>query len=151
METGPLGRLETLSVDAESEHQCLSGLDDAARSICHGSLGGHPAMVSTRQKRVVFWFLVLLLVWAGYYALKLSLIGVPEDYPQIEEHFKYGSLGTDNLRRGLPYWIWKVLPEMFPQLLPQNGKSGYAAFGLTVEPGKDRPIGFSKRRIWGSD
>jgi hypothetical protein len=37
--------------------------------------------------------------------------GTPEEFAG-EEHFKYGSIGSDNLTRGLPYWIWKVLPQM---------------------------------------
>jgi hypothetical protein len=97
--------------------------------------------------------LLLLLVLAilgliGAYRLWQNRFGVPEDFVRAEEHFKYGSIGSDNLTRGLPYWIWKVLPEMFPDLLPPTGKGGYEAFGLIVEPGKDRPIGFSKRTIW---
>jgi hypothetical protein len=45
---------------------------------------------------------------------------------------------------GIPYWIFKVLPEMFPEKLP--GK-GLASLGLIEEPGRDLPIGFSKRRV----
>lgn len=74
-----------------------------------------------------------------------------------QEHFKYGSVGSDTLRQGFPYWIWKVLPIMFAEDLPQNGKPGYEAFGLIVErdrdsrPVEDRPVGFSKRRVAGLD
>lgn len=75
-----------------------------------------------------------------------------------EEHFKYGSIGSDTLRQGFPYWIWKVLPIMFADALPKNEKKeGYDAFGLIVEsdrdgnPIEDRPVGFSKRRVAGLD
>jgi len=95
----------------------------------------------------------LLLVFSALgitaYALWQNRFGVPEEFA-AEDHFKYGSIGSDNLTGGLPYWIWKVLPEMFPQYLPANDKRGYEAFGLIAEPGKDRPIGFSKRTIWKS-
>jgi hypothetical protein len=97
------------------------------------------------KKSLLLLFLILVLI--GAYLLWKHRLGVPEEFADAE-HFKYGSIGADNLTGGLPYWIWKVLPDMFPQYLPQNGKRGYEAFGLVVEPGKDRPIGVSKRMFW---
>jgi mono/diheme cytochrome c family protein len=42
---------------------------------------------------------------------------------------------------------------MFPEHLPGGGRAGtgYDAFGMIAEPGMDRPIGFSKRRVLGLD
>jgi len=77
------------------------------------------------------------------------LHGTPTSYSDIEEHFKYGSIGSDNLRGGLPYWILKVLPDIFPTHPLLKGKTGYEAFGLIEEAEKDRPVGFSKRRVGG--
>lgn len=68
----------------------------------------------------------------------------PEIHPHILEHFKYGSIGAEE-RAGVPYWIWRVLPELFPQHLPQRPGNGYERFGLVFEPGKQRPIGSSLR------
>ena len=34
-----------------------------------------------------------------------------------EEHFLYGSVGTE-AEQGVPYWIWLVLPRIFPEYLP---------------------------------
>jgi hypothetical protein len=101
-------------------------------------------------KKIILFALLLLAVLGliKAYWLWQDRFGVPQDFASKEDHFKYGSIGSDNLTRGLPYWIWKVLPEMFPDLLPPTGKGGYEAFGLIVEPGRDRPIGFSKRTIW---
>ena len=62
----------------------------------------------------------------------------------MEERFKYGSIGAEE-QNGLPYWIWLVLPRMFPEYLP--GPGGYASFGLPWEPGREMPIGFSKKTI----
>lgn len=62
----------------------------------------------------------------------------------IEEYFKYGSIGAEN-QSGLPYWIWLVLPRMFPEYLP--GPGGYASFGLPWEQGREMPIGFTKKTI----
>ena len=66
----------------------------------------------------------------------------PVDYADITEHFKYGSIGSEPAS-GIPYWIFKVMPDMFPEKLP----GGYASLGLIEEPGRDLPIGFSKRRV----
>jgi mono/diheme cytochrome c family protein len=72
----------------------------------------------------------------------------PVDYEAIEQHFKYGSIGSEPAS-GLPYWVWKVLPEMFAEKLP--GQGGYASFGFLYEEGRDLPIGVSRRRVQGID
>ena len=41
-----------------------------------------------------------------------------------DEHFKYASVGIEQ-QEGLPYWIWQVLPRMFPETLP--GPGGYTS------------------------
>jgi cytochrome c5 len=61
------------------------------------------------------------------------------------EHFKYGSVGIES-EEGIPYWIWQVLPRMFPDKLP----GGYASLGFLWEPGRELPIGFSKKNVLGS-
>src|SRR5690242_17038298 len=58
--------------------------------------------------------------------------------------FKYGSIGAE-WDAGIPYWIFYVLPRMFPEKLP--GPGGYAAFGVAWEPGQELPIGFTKKII----
>ena len=62
----------------------------------------------------------------------------------IEEYFKYGSIGTEK-QSGIPYWIWVVLPRVFPEHLPAPG--GYAALGMVWEAGRETPIGFSKKIV----
>lgn len=100
-----------------------------------------------KPKRIFLGIVVIsvLLVITGYLIARF----VPEkpvDYKSIEEHFKYGSIGSEPVN-GLPYWIWKVLPEMFPEKIP--GKEGYASFGFIYEEGRDLPIGVSQRRVTG--
>jgi len=72
----------------------------------------------------------------------------------------------------IPYWIWKALPAVAPpsQAIPRmyakpwNGKEGMAAFGLVTEDQMpkslesgdshkhlERPIGFSRRTVYGMD
>lgn len=63
------------------------------------------------------------------------------------EHFKYGSVGIES-EEGLPYWIWQVLPRMFPDKLP--GPGGYASLGFIWEPGRELPVGFSQKTVFGS-
>jgi hypothetical protein len=58
--------------------------------------------------------------------------------------FKYGSIGAEH-DAGVPYWIWYVLPRMFPEKLP--GPGGYAALGVAWEQGQEMPIGFTKKVI----
>jgi hypothetical protein len=84
-----------------------------------------------------------LLSLAALYFVKTFLLSEPVVYNDITQHFKYGSIGSEPVN-GIPYWIWKVLPEMFPEKLPG---SGYASLGFIYEPGKDLPIGISKRRL----
>ena len=58
------------------------------------------------------------------------------------DHFKYGSIGSEP-ESGLPYWVWKALPGLFPEVF--HGK-GFEIFGFLYEndaSGKPRdlPIG----------
>jgi mono/diheme cytochrome c family protein len=61
-----------------------------------------------------------------------------------EDHFLFGSVGTEG-QQGVPYWIWLVLPRIFPDLLP--GPGGYASLGILSKPGHEMPVGFSKVTI----
>ena len=82
---------------------------------------------------------------AGAYVFATFQRDEPEQHVEIEEHFKYGSIGSDRL--GVPYWIWMVLPTVFPDHLPEGPGEGYARFGFIYERGspKSRPIGVSYR------
>ncbi len=60
------------------------------------------------------------------------------------ERFKYGSLGGER-DAGFPYWVWVVLPRIFPEYLP--GPGGYRSLGLVWEEGHDLPVGFTKKTV----
>src|SRR5438132_8525550 len=105
------------------------------------------------------WIRIVLLVIAALVAIGFSYLtwrftrDDPVTYADPEEHFKYGSTGGER-ESGIPYWIWKVLPKMFPEYLP--GKTytpgtEYASLGFLYEPGKDLPIGTSRRNTQGLD
>ena len=86
--------------------------------------------------------LVLLLAVAGYLGYDKFLRELPPPhFASDEEHFLYGSIGTESLT-GVPYWIWLVLPRLFPEYLP--GPGGYASLGVPWQEGHEMPVGFSK-------
>src|ERR1019366_4822131 len=79
--------------------------------------------------------IVLVLVGASGYTLWYHLARAEPDisYSSVEDHFKYGAIGLGADSR-VPYWIWKVLPDMFPEYLPGSG--GWASLGLIYEDGQ---------------
>jgi cytochrome c5 len=95
--------------------------------------------------RIGFVLVVSVLVGA------CSIKSVPGPAGQLtpDEHFKYASVGIEE-EAGIPYWIWRALPEVCADRLPA-GRQGYAALGFQYEPGHDLPVGFAKRRVGGGD
>ena len=78
------------------------------------------------------WRAVLLAIVGLFIIGCLYLVGrftrdEPVTYTNPEDHFKYGSTGGER-ESGIPYWIWKVLPKMFPEYLP--GKTAEQGFHL---------------------
>jgi mono/diheme cytochrome c family protein len=88
--------------------------------------------------------LVVALLVGGIRAFMFFQVNDPETYEDVVEHYKYGSIGSE-AEGGIPYWIWRVLPELFPEYLPDKPGEGYERFGFIVEEGHDRPIGTSIR------
>jgi len=103
-----------------------------------------PVEQAERSRSIKLTVVVLvLLLLAGIYLYWAFNPDRPTDYADIQEHFKYGSIGSEP-QNGIPYWIIKVLPDMFADKLPGRG---FASLGFLEEPGHDLPIGFSKRRV----
>jgi hypothetical protein len=65
----------------------------------------------------------------------------PPRFDSAEDEFLFGSVGNE-AADGVPYWVWLVLPRLFPDLLP--GPGGYASLGIQSKDGYEMPIGFSK-------
>jgi mono/diheme cytochrome c family protein len=66
-------------------------------------------------------------------------------FPDIVEHFKYGSIGAEE-GSGIPYWIWRVLPDVCSEHLPERPGTGYERIGFIDEgAAHGRPIGTSFR------
>ena len=75
-----------------------------------------------------------------YSARRLSREQPAPRFAAEQEHFLYGSIGAE--ADGIPYWVWLVLPRVFPEYLPAPG--GYAALGIDTREGRDMPIGMSR-------
>jgi hypothetical protein len=103
-------------------------------------------------RRVLATGAALLLVFGIYLAVRLRR-DVPVTYATLEDHFKYGSTGGER-DAGIPYWLWKVMPAMFPEFLPGPGHD-LASLGFVFDPtrpvDKDLPVGVSKRNVQGID
>jgi hypothetical protein len=87
--------------------------------------------------------------FVGVLVLALGVRSQPPAAPAADEaveHFKYGSIGIED-NEGLPYWIWQVLPRVCPDQLP--GPGGYSSLGVIWEPGRELPVGFSKKELFG--
>ncbi len=101
-----------------------------------------------KSKSLVAVVLLALLVIAGGAAYWYKFV---RDVPQpawiagsARDTFLYGSAGAER-EAGIPYWIWLVLPRIFPEYLPYPG--GYVALGMTWEEGREMPAGFSKKTV----
>jgi len=103
--------------------------------------------------RVVLLVVVTIIAIGFSYLIWRFTRDDPVTYADPDEHFKYGSTGGER-ESGIPYWVWKVLPKMFPEYLPgktYNPGREYASLGFLYEPGKDLPIGVSRRNTQGLD
>jgi mono/diheme cytochrome c family protein len=104
------------------------------------------ACVCSRRFKMTALIVLTVLAIVGFVGWNRLLrdYGAPT-IADADERFKYGSFGAEN-DAGIPYWIFYVLPRVFPDKLPKPG-IGYAAFGVQWEQGHELPVGFSKRRI----
>ncbi|MBB3189913.1 hypothetical protein [Halomonas cerina] len=115
------------------------------------------ALRRRRRRRLPLTLLALAVVLAGVLVLA---IGLPtlwrysgesvRHYADPETHFWHGSIGSEPAS-GLPVRLWRVLPELFPETL---GEEGYAVFGFLYAPGDslaagDLPIGVGTREVRG--
>ncbi len=118
----------------------------AGRSIAEATPGTNmpPLGAGSRKMRLLAIAIVLVVIGAGltYYEFFRTL--PPPYFASEEEHFLYGSIGTE-ATAGVPYWIWLVLPRVFPDKLPYAG--GYESLGIVAQEGRELPIGFSKQTI----
>ncbi len=120
-----------------------------------------------------------VIVIAAIYAAWRFRWGEAVAYADMEQHFKYGSIGGE-VNLGFPYWLWQAMPLVCPDMLPADrlaldydkrvkyrmklpvpdrlalSREGYKALGFIYEKDaegneKDLPVGVSKRRNLGLD
>lgn len=106
-----------------------------------------PIQRALSRKSVTVFVVFVVILAAGQYLVGRFTVDSPVEYRDDVDHFKYGSLGSEH-EFGVPYWVWRALPELFADKLP--GK-GWESLGFVFEKGKDLPIGMSKRRYLGFD
>ncbi|MGA2738276.1 MAG: cytochrome c [Bryobacteraceae bacterium] len=112
-------------------------------SLFAGIGAGLKAAYQRTAVRVVTVLVLVVLLLAGWVLYDNLLRHQPElVYSDIVQHYKYAAIGLGPSSR-VPYWIFKVLPDVFADKLP--GPGGYASLGLIMEEGADRPVGFAKR------
>ena len=106
-----------------------------------------PMSLQPKTKRII-WVtaavIVILLVLGALFTWTKFFREEKEVFANEEEHFKYGSLGAEG-DRGIPYYLWMVLPRIFPELMP--GPGGYKSLGVVWEEGHEIPVGFSKKVV----
>ncbi len=88
--------------------------------------------------------IVILVLAVGTWALLFR----PVDQPASNDPahvFNYGNIGNA-ATQGLPYWIWRVMPQVFPEYLPGDQR-GWASLGVYWKSGEPLPVGFSQKTL----
>ncbi len=98
--------------------------------------------ILTRCLAGLLALIVVLIVVAWFVLLRPVAQASTNDPLQV---FNHGSIGAETAQ-GLPYWIWRVLPTMFPEYLPGN-QDGFASIGVYWIPGEELPVGFSAKTL----
>ena len=108
----------------------------------------------------LLWLIALALFLIGLATVILGAVAffkfggkATPAYGDDAAHFMYGSIGAEP-NSGLPYWMWKALPSLFPEQF--DGRNDYTAFGFLYEQDadgrqRDLPIGISRRQVSGVD
>jgi mono/diheme cytochrome c family protein len=97
-----------------------------------------------RKLKIIFAIFLVVLLAGGAFTWVKFFREEPQSFATEAEQFKYGSLGAEG-DRGIPYYLWLVLPRVFPDLMP--GPGGYRSFGVVWEEGAEMPVGFSKKTV----
>ena len=87
---------------------------------------------------IVLLILIVLVGWAAWYNFFRTEPQEAWVESSLRNHFLYGSIGQEAIE-GMPYWIYVVLPKVFPEYLPAPG--GYASLGMSWEPGPPKRTG----------
>jgi len=96
----------------------------------------------THSRRGLPWIAAVVVLTAGAAGAAGGLLGSrTQAEDAIEDHFKYGSIGTEPTV-GIPSALWRVLPIVFEDKLPKRPGTGWERLGFVNEgDGRPRPIG----------
>ncbi len=100
-----------------------------------------------RRLRIALFLLLVVGAVFGYVGWDRGFRAHPEpEWVRFDDdtRFLYGSIGAE-WTAGIPYWIFYVLPRIFPEKFP--GPGGYASLGIPWEQGMELPVGFTTRTI----
>src|SRR5437588_476699 len=75
----------------------------------------------------VLGVIIGVVAWYNFFRVVPEPAWVNQD---LKTHFMYASIGTEG-KEGIPFWIFIILPKMFPEYLPAPG--GYASLGMLWE------------------
>ncbi len=93
---------------------------------------------------IVALLLVLLLGTVGYLSWVHLFRKVPVAYATPEQEVNYGAIGAEPID-SVPYWVWLILPRLFPEKLPGSG--GYVSLKMNWEAGEEVPVGLTKQTV----
>ncbi len=98
---------------------------------------------------VIFLVGLVTIVLGGIVYVRFTRTGTPVSTSELE-HFKYDSIGSEPAS-GLPYWIWRAMPALFPEVF--KGQD-FSVFGFLYETDaqghkRDLPIGIARRQVNG--
>lgn len=111
--------------------------------------------VEAGRRRRFFIVVAVIVVIAAiglYVAGRFSPANRPVTYLNDEDHFRFGSIGSEP-DSGLPYYVWKALPALYPEVF-HGGDFSVFGFLYGTEPNgerRDLPIGISRRTVRGID
>ena len=90
-------------------------------------------------------FILVLLLGSVWYLNWVHLARkVPMTYASPEQQFNSGAIAETPIA-SVPYWIWLILPRLFPEKLP--GPGGYVSLKMNWEAGEEVPAGLTKQTI----
>ena len=100
----------------------------------------------TDSHRGLPWVVLVAVLGAAAAGGAYGLLGsAAQAEDPIEDHFKYGSIGTEPTV-GIPSALWRVLPIVFEDKLPKRPGTGWERLGFLNEgTGRPRPIGTTEK------
>ncbi len=94
---------------------------------------------------VIIGLILVLVLGSVWYLSWVHLFRkVPLTYASPEQQFNYGTIGAEQVD-SVPYWIWLILPRLFPEKLP--GPGGYVSLKMNWEAGEEVPVGLAKQTL----